>query len=90
MGYLWLPEKNKPLFSWVPMGPSDRLVFSFPLPWLFTAMACPCHLASLAHLVGNADLDLLKGVLVFAVHSVRPSDIKFVAALGYVEPVSIS
>ena len=34
--------------------------------------------------------DLLTWVLVFAVHSLRPSDIKFVAAIGDVQTVSIS
>lgn len=34
--------------------------------------------------------DLLQWALVFAVHLVRPSDIKFVAAISNVETVSIS
>lgn len=34
--------------------------------------------------------DLLTGVLLFAVHSLRPSDIRFVAAIGHMETVSIS
>ena len=39
---------------------------------------------------GSCRSDLHKCFFVFAVHSVRPSDIKFVAAMGNVDTVSIS
>lgn len=39
---------------------------------------------------GEYRSDLLTCVLVFAVHSLSPSDIKLVAAIGNVETVSLS
>lgn len=72
-------------FLWVPVT-SWSSAFHLRL----AGVALPLPFGIFGSYLGEGRSDLLKWVLVFAVHSVRPSDIKFVAAMGNVETVSIS
>ena len=84
----------------VSRAPSNCLIFSFPLPRPRDAasaavlgvgdMGLLLPFGALDPRCGEHRSDLLTCVLVFAVHSLRPSDIKFVAAIGNVETVSLS
>lgn len=88
-----LQLRTEPLWSRF-RASSDFLVFRFPLPW--PTLGHPWGILGVRtlglllpfgilgpHCV-KCRSDLLTWVLVFAVHSLRPSDIKFVAAIGNV------
>lgn len=93
---MWPPERSEPLssrFLGLPAAAWSSVLHSHGSA--LTAVlrledrGLPLPFSILGPPFGECRPDPLPWVLVIAVHSLRPSDIKFVAAIGNVETVSI-